>query len=172
MPGAAPKPCVDPSRVHEAFPAPEYRGNQEAALEEVRAAFAAGNDVVLVRAPTGSGKSLLARAVAGCARQASADDPTKPVGAYYTTPQVSQLEDVAADPLLEDLQEQLRLYPPRGDRHPGHPGTLCPRTGVRLSGETPVSVLLGPDHRRQPPGRGDDTRLLHADCRLGRVRPA
>ncbi len=103
MPGAAPKPCVDPSRVHEAFPAPEYRGNQEAALEEVRAAFAAGNDVVLVRAPTGSGKSLLARAVAGCARQASADDPTKPVGAYYTTPQVSQLEDVAADPLLEDL---------------------------------------------------------------------
>jgi len=94
---------VDHSRIHEAFPAPEYRGNQEAALDRIRAAFAAGNDVVLVRAPTGSGKSLLARAVAGCARQASADDPTKPVGAYYTTPQVSQLEDVAADPLLSDL---------------------------------------------------------------------
>jgi Rad3-related DNA helicase len=94
---------VDPSRIHEAFPAPEYRGNQEGALDRIRAAFEAGNDVVLVRAPTGSGKSLLARAVAGCARQASADDPTKPVGAYYTTPQVSQLEDVAADPLLEDL---------------------------------------------------------------------
>jgi Rad3-related DNA helicase len=94
---------VDPSRIHEAFPAPEYRGNQKGALGEIRAAFEAGNDVVLVRAPTGSGKSLLARAVAGCARQASADDPTKPVGAYYTTPQVSQLEDVAADPLLEDL---------------------------------------------------------------------
>ena len=94
---------MDPSRIHEAFPAPEYRGNQEGALDRIRAAFEAGNDVVLVRAPTGSGKSLLARAVAGCARQASADDPTKPVGAYYTTPQVSQLEDVAADPLLEDL---------------------------------------------------------------------
>jgi Rad3-related DNA helicase len=94
---------VDPSRIHEAFPAPEYRGNQEAALDRIRAAFAAGNEVVLVRAPTGSGKSLLARAVAGCARQASVDDPTKPIGAYYTTPQVSQLEDVAADPLLEDL---------------------------------------------------------------------
>ena len=94
---------MDPSRIHEAFPAPEYRGNQKGALGEIRAAFEAGNDVVLVRAPTGSGKSLLARAVAGCARQASADDPTKPVGAYYTTPQVSQLEDVAADPLLEDL---------------------------------------------------------------------
>jgi Rad3-related DNA helicase len=94
---------VDPSRIHEAFPAPEYRGNQEGALDRIRAALEAGNDVVLVRAPTGSGKSLLARAVAGCARQASADDPTKPVGAYYTTPQVSQLEDVAADPLLEDL---------------------------------------------------------------------
>ena len=94
---------MDTSRIHEEFPAPEYRGNQEAALDEIRAAFEAGNDVVLVRAPTGSGKSLLARAVAGCARQASADDPTKPVGAYYTTPQVSQLEDVAADSLLEDL---------------------------------------------------------------------
>ena len=94
---------MDPSRIHEAFPAPEYRGNQEGALDRIRAALEAGNDVVLVRAPTGSGKSLLARAVAGCARQASADDPTKPVGAYYTTPQVSQLEDVAADPLLEDL---------------------------------------------------------------------
>ena len=94
---------MDTSRIHEAFPAPEYRGNQEAALDRIRAAFEAGNDVVLVRAPTGSGKSLLARAVAGCARQANAEDPTKPVGAYYTTPQVSQLEDVAADPLLSDL---------------------------------------------------------------------
>jgi Rad3-related DNA helicase len=94
---------VDPSRIHDGFPAPEYRGNQEATLDRIRAAFEAGNDVVLVRAPTGSGKSLLARAVAGCARQANAEDPTKPVGAYYTTPQVSQLEDVAADPLLSDL---------------------------------------------------------------------
>ncbi|MEF8906274.1 MAG: ATP-dependent DNA helicase [Haloarculaceae archaeon] len=94
---------MDPSRIHDGFPAPEYRGNQEATLDRIRAAFEANNKVVLVRAPTGSGKSLLARAVAGCARQASAEDPTKPVGAYYTTPQVSQLEDVAADPLLEDL---------------------------------------------------------------------
>jgi len=94
---------VDPSRIHDAFPAPDYRGAQEQALDDVRAAFEAGNDVVLVRAPTGSGKSLLARAIAGCARQANVDDPTKPVGAYYTTPQVSQLDDVAADPLLSDL---------------------------------------------------------------------
>jgi Rad3-related DNA helicase len=93
---------VDPSRIHDAFPAPSYRGNQEQALSEIRAAFEAGNDVVLVRAPTGSGKSLLARAIAGCARRADTD-PTKPAGAYYTTPQVSQLEDVAADPLLADL---------------------------------------------------------------------
>jgi Rad3-related DNA helicase len=94
---------VDPSDIHDAFPAPEYRGAQAEALSDIASAFAAGNEVVLVRAPTGSGKSLLARAIAGCARGASHDDPTKPVGAYYTTPQVSQLDDVAADPLLDDL---------------------------------------------------------------------
>jgi Rad3-related DNA helicase len=94
---------VDPSRIHDEFPAPEYRGAQERALADIRDAYEAGNEVVLVRAPTGSGKSLLARAIAGCARQASADDPTRPVGAYYTTPQVSQLDDVAGDALLEDL---------------------------------------------------------------------
>ena len=59
---------------------------------------------MLVRAPTGSGKSLLARAIAGCARRADEAAPAEPVGAYYTTPQVSQLDDVAADPLLSDLQ--------------------------------------------------------------------
>ena len=94
---------MDPARIHEAFPAPEYRATQEQALEDIRAAFEAGNEVVLVRAPTGSGKSLLARAVAGCARRGSEASATDPVGAYYTTPQVSQLDDVAADPLLDDL---------------------------------------------------------------------
>ncbi len=94
---------MDPARIHDAFPAPSYRGAQEQALQDIRAAFAAGNEVVLVRAPTGSGKSLLARAIAGSARQPGGGDPVKPVGAYYTTPQVSQLDDVAADPLLEDL---------------------------------------------------------------------
>jgi Rad3-related DNA helicase len=93
---------VDTSRIFEEFPAPEYRGTQEQALADIRDAFA-DNDIVLVRAPTGSGKSLLARAVAGCARGADTTAPEKPVGAYYTTPQVSQLDDVASDPLLEDL---------------------------------------------------------------------
>ncbi len=94
---------MEPSRIHEAFPAPDYRGAQEQALSDIRAAFEAGNDVVLVRAPTGSGKSLLARAIAGCARQANVEDSTLPIGAYYTTPQVSQLDDVAGDPLMDDL---------------------------------------------------------------------
>ena len=93
---------MDTSRIFEEFPAPDYRGRQEQALADIRTAFA-DNDVVLVRAPTGSGKSLLARAVAGCARQADATAPENPVGAYYTTPQVSQLDDVAGDPLLGDL---------------------------------------------------------------------
>jgi len=94
---------VDPARIAEGFPAPSYRGAQEQALADVREAFEAGNDVVLVRAPTGSGKSLLARAVAGCARRPGEAEPHEAVGAYYTTPQVSQLDDVASDPLLEDL---------------------------------------------------------------------
>jgi Rad3-related DNA helicase len=94
---------VDPSRIRDEFPAPEFRPTQEQALADIRAAFEAGNEVVLVRAPTGSGKSLLARAVAGCAARGSQASAAEPIGAYYTTPQVSQLDDVAADPLLEDL---------------------------------------------------------------------
>ena len=92
-----------PERILEEFPAPSYRGNQREALERIRDAFAAGNEVVLVRAPTGSGKSLLARAVAGAARATDEADPTQPTGAYYTTPQVSQLEAADEDPLLDDM---------------------------------------------------------------------
>ncbi|WP_435123840.1 helicase C-terminal domain-containing protein [Halobaculum sp. D14] len=94
---------MDPDRIRSSFPAPSYRGNQEAALADIRDAFAAGNDVVLVRAPTGSGKSLLARAIAGAARTVEEASPAQATGAYYTTPQVSQLDDVAADDLLDDL---------------------------------------------------------------------
>ena len=94
---------MDPERIPPSFPAPSFRGNQREALADIRSAFAAGNDVVLVRAPTGSGKSLLARAVAGAARTPAEADPAEPTGAYYTTPQVSQLDDVAADDLLDDL---------------------------------------------------------------------
>ena len=95
---------MDPSRIVSEFPAPSFRGAQERALEDVREAFEAGNDVVLVRAPTGSGKSLLARAIAGCARRDGEGAPSLPTGAYYTTPQVSQLDDVAGDALLSDLE--------------------------------------------------------------------
>ncbi|WIV65784.1 helicase C-terminal domain-containing protein [Natrialbaceae archaeon AArc-T1-2] len=94
---------MNPDRIFEAFPAPSYRGNQKGALRDIRDAFRAGNDVVLVRAPTGSGKSLLARAIAGCARTVEEADPSEATGAYYTTPQVSQLDDVAEDDLLADL---------------------------------------------------------------------
>ncbi|MFC6730549.1 DEAD/DEAH box helicase family protein, partial [Natronoarchaeum mannanilyticum] len=55
---------MDASRILDEFPAPSYRGNQQQALADIREAFDAGNDVVLVRAPTGSGKTLLARALA------------------------------------------------------------------------------------------------------------
>jgi len=94
---------VDASRILDEFPAPSYRGNQQQALADIREAFDAGNDVVLVRAPTGSGKSLLARAIAGCARRGDDAAPSEATNAYYTTPQVSQLDDVAGDDLLEDL---------------------------------------------------------------------
>lgn len=95
---------MDPDRIPAEFPAPSFRGTQERALADVRDAFAAGNDVVLVRAPTGSGKSLLARAVMGSAREVADAAPSEPTDAYYTTPQVSQLDDVASDDLLEDLK--------------------------------------------------------------------
>ena len=95
---------MNPDRIFEEFPAPSYRGNQREALEEIKAAYESGNDVVLVRAPTGSGKSLLARAIAGCARKIDEAAPSDATGAYYTTPQVSQLDDVASDDLLADLK--------------------------------------------------------------------
>ncbi|WP_135853491.1 helicase C-terminal domain-containing protein [Halorussus salinus] len=95
---------MNPDRIFDAFPAPSYRGTQREALTDIRDAFADGNDVVLVRAPTGSGKSLLARAIAGCARTPDDAAPSDATGAYYTTPQVSQLDDVAEDDLLDDLK--------------------------------------------------------------------
>ncbi|UVE51268.1 ATP-dependent DNA helicase [Haloferax larsenii] len=95
---------MDPSRIIDSFPAPEYRGNQERALRDIRDAFADGNDVVLIRAPTGSGKSLLARSIAGAARTVEEATPAQATDAYYTTPQVSQLDDVAEDDLLSDLK--------------------------------------------------------------------
>ena len=95
---------MQPGRIFDEFPALSYRGAQERALADIRDAFAADNDVVLVRAPTGSGKSLLARAIAGCARTAGESEAGEPIDAYYTTPQVSQLDDVAGDDLLQDLK--------------------------------------------------------------------
>ena len=95
---------MQPGRIYDEFPAPSYRGAQEQALADIRDAFEADNDVVLVRAPTGSGKSLLARAIAGCARTAGESEAGEPIDAYYTTPQVSQLDDVAGDDLLADLK--------------------------------------------------------------------
>ena len=95
---------MQPGRIYDEFPAPAYRGAQEQALADIRDAFEADNDVVLVRAPTGSGKSLLARAIAGWARTAGEREAGEPIDAYYTTPQVSQLDDVAGDDLLQDLK--------------------------------------------------------------------
>lgn len=94
---------MNPARIETEFPAAAYRGTQKQALTDIQAAFEAGNDIVLVRAPTGSGKSLLSRAIAGCARRPDEAHPEQPTGAYYTTPQVSQLDDVASDPILEDM---------------------------------------------------------------------
>ncbi|MFW6321532.1 MAG: helicase C-terminal domain-containing protein [Halohasta sp.] len=94
---------MNPSRLLDEFPAPSFRGSQREALGDIREAFESDNDVVLVRAPTGSGKSLLARAIMGCGRDLQEADPAQVTGAYYTTPQVSQLDDVAADDLLDDL---------------------------------------------------------------------
>ncbi|MGM0604598.1 MAG: DEAD/DEAH box helicase family protein, partial [Halobacteriota archaeon] len=75
---------MQPSRIFEEFPAPSYRGTQKQALSDIQNAFEAGNEVVLVRAPTGSGKSLLARAIMGCARSLQEATPAQATGAYYT----------------------------------------------------------------------------------------
>jgi Rad3-related DNA helicase len=132
---------VDPTRIVEEFPAPSFRGAQEQALRDIRAAFEAGNEVVLVRAPTGSGKSLLARAIAGCARRDGEAAPSLPTGAYYTTPQVSQLDDVAGDELLDDLSV-IR----------GKPNYTC-----ILPGETSTPVNRAPCSRE----RGFDCPVKH-----------
>jgi Rad3-related DNA helicase len=94
---------VNPAAIYDQFPAPSYRGNQKQALDDIKSAFNSDANVVLVQAPTGSGKSLLARAIAGCARAEREAQGDMPYDAYYTTPQVSQLDDVEDDDLLEDL---------------------------------------------------------------------
>ena len=94
---------MDPHRIPAEFPAPTFRGTQEQALADIRDAFDAGNDVVLVRAPTGSGKSLLARAIMGASATVEETAPNEATGAYYTTPQVSQIDDVERDDLLDDF---------------------------------------------------------------------
>ncbi len=86
---------MKPAAIDGEFPAPTYRGVQQEAIANISAAYSSGAKVVIVRAPTGTGKSLLARAIAGAA--------DSDVGAYYTTPQVSQLDDVSANPLLDDI---------------------------------------------------------------------
>ncbi len=50
---------MTPSRVADSFPVPSYRGTQRAARSRTADAFAADNDVVFVRAPTGGGTSNL-----------------------------------------------------------------------------------------------------------------
>ena len=132
---------MDPTRIVEEFPAPSFRGAQQQALRDIRAAFEAGNEVVLVRAPTGSGKSLLARAIAGCARRDGEGAPSRPTSAYYTTPQVSQLDDVAGDELLDDLSV-IR----------GKPNYTC-----ILPGETSTPVNRAPCSRE----RGFDCPVKH-----------
>ncbi|SDG23259.1 DEAD/DEAH box helicase family protein, partial [Halorientalis regularis] len=95
---------MEPGRIHQEFPAPSYRGYQKQALTQIKKAYQDGNDVVLIRAPTGSGKSLLARAIAGCADTLSeVESEDAATDAYYTTPQVSQIDDVAEDELLDDF---------------------------------------------------------------------
>ena len=86
---------MKPAAIDAEFPAPTYRGVQQEAIADITAAYASGATVVIVRAPTGTGKSLIARAIAGAA--------DSDVGAYYTTPQVSQLDDVGTNPLLDDI---------------------------------------------------------------------
>lgn len=93
---------MDTSRLIDEFPAPAFRGNQRQALADIQRAYERGNDVVLVQAPTGSGKSLLARAILGCAKRNR--EGGSETGGIYTTPQVSQLEDVAEDEFLQDIQ--------------------------------------------------------------------
>jgi len=93
---------MDPRQIFEQFPAPSYQGYQQSALTKIKREFEAGNDIVLIQAPTGSGKSLLARAITGCAREKT-DKTAGPTGAYYTSPQVSQIDDVAEDEFLSEI---------------------------------------------------------------------
>lgn len=55
--------------------------------------------MVLVRASTGSGKSLPARAIAGLAAIVDGTSPVQTTDAYHMTPQVSQPDDMAENNL-------------------------------------------------------------------------
>ncbi len=128
---------MNPERIFEAFPAPTYRGNQEQALRDIRDAFAAGNDVVLVRAPTGSGKSLLARAVAGCARTVEEPSRVKRRGVLHDAAGLTTGRCGVGRPALgserHPREVELQLHPPGGAKHAGQSGPCVRERGYDCS---------------------------------------
>jgi Rad3-related DNA helicase len=71
-----------------AFPAPTFRPYQKGAVKSIAEAFESGKRVVLLEAPTGSGKSYIN--VSFCRLFKS----------FYATPQLTLISQIASDPLL------------------------------------------------------------------------
>lgn len=97
------------------FPAPSYRGGQKQAIEDIQEAFDAGYDVVLLDAPTGSGKSVINTAVCRAAKHS-----------YYTAPYNYLLQQIMDDDLINDYFSQIK-----GRKHyecskGGDDGSMCP----------------------------------------------
>lgn len=84
------------------FPFPRYRTGQREALEQARAAFESGKRFVVVEAPTGSGKSAIAVALAREARSAFVLTNQKILQEQYVTdfPDLALLKGRANYPCL------------------------------------------------------------------------
>lgn len=97
------------------FPAPSYRGGQKEAIDEIQEAFDHGYDVVLLDAPTGSGKSIINTAACRAAKHS-----------YYTAPYNYLLDQIMEDDLINKYFSHIKGRKHYECHKGGEDGSMCP----------------------------------------------
>ena len=123
---------LDPNKIDDNFPMEEFREGQREAIEYAVDKFNAGKRVVIIEAPTGSGKSAIGMTIANMANRS-----------YYLTI-TKQLQDQ----LTQDFEEIVEL---KGRN--AYPCTFYKREGAKLVTRKLLSQKeLNAINREQPAG--------------------